>query len=351
MKKSLLVAAVLLSIGSGCLMPQEVGASTSEYYWDKEGQTWVYVVSKATATDNEAVLPKDGFPVSEGDNFYAGYSDGDVKNNSFTIENITTKIYIVNGGFSFDGNAEGNTVTITGSSEVAKVYGGSSIYGNALGNTVTISDKSNVGEVDGGYSSYGNAEGNVVTITGSSEVGYVYGGYSFKNAKDNKVTINGGSVTEVYGGVGNGGYATGNTVIINGGTVEIATGGYSTGGNPTGNTVIINGGQVDLAIGAYSEYKEVQGNEVIISNSTGEEHVGDVYASATGSDNNLLNSNIVTWKDGDVQGNIFGGALYAFDFSTGDSGFTPVENAGGIFNVYHSSGSSSKTIAEGKSIA
>ena len=140
MKKSLLVAAVLISIGSGCLLPNEVGAIAPEYYWDKTNNKWSepgdYTV--ASPSGNDAKLPVEGFTVSEWDAFYAGYSAGDVKNNSFTIENITTKIGTVVGGLSLDGNAEGNAVTISGSSNAVAVYGGASEIGNAKGNTVTI---------------------------------------------------------------------------------------------------------------------------------------------------------------------------------------------------------------------
>ncbi|MCF0114364.1 MAG: hypothetical protein HUJ56_03345, partial [Erysipelotrichaceae bacterium] len=300
MKKSLLVAAVLLSIGSGCLLPREVGAIQPQYYWDKEGQTWVHDVNKATATDNKAVLPKEGFTVSEGDYFYAGYSNGDVKNNSFNVENLTTTIDNVVGGYSLDGNAVGNTVAITGSSNVVSVYGG--------------------------HSEYENAEGNAVTISDSSNAEYVYGAYSYKgNATSNTVTISGGDISgEVYGG-------------------------FSTFGNAEGNTVIVNGGNVNLAIGGYSEVKAfAQGNEVIISNSTGKGYVGDVIGGSVywneEEDYSLVKDNIVTWKDGEIKGNIYGVTYYDFD------GDHPIEGSTNILNVYHSSGSNAKTIAEGKSI-
>ena len=113
MRKSLLVAAVLLSIGSGCLMPQEAGAPS--YYWDQATHTWTTPNPKVY-TGNKAELPKGGFTAAERDRFYVGFSLGndEVSNNSITVGNVEAKVYEVYGGLSLKGSAISNEVVITG---------------------------------------------------------------------------------------------------------------------------------------------------------------------------------------------------------------------------------------------
>ena len=130
------------------------------------------------------------------------------------------------GGFADDGNAEKNTVEVSGGKVGSE---------NGLG-----------GNVYGGFSYSGDATGNTVTISGGWVRVFVCGGYSYSGsgaATGNTVTISGGTVnrSSVCGGVSRSGDATNNTVIISGGTVNDSVfGGFSFDGDATNNTVILS---------------------------------------------------------------------------------------------------------------
>ena len=162
---------------------------------------------------------------------YGGYTEstivgGTATYNTAIIEGGT--VYSVCGGFSADYTAQNNTVEISGG-EIGStiyegyVYGGKSTNGDATGNTVTISGGTIYGGyVCGGESSNGNATGNTVTISGGTIYGgYVCGGESSNgNATGNTVTISGtptfGEKTVLYGGESySGGEVSGNTLNFN----------------------------------------------------------------------------------------------------------------------------------------
>jgi hypothetical protein len=86
------------------------------------------------------------------------------------------------GGYTQNGNAMSNTVTITGGS-MSWFFGGyCDGSGNAIGNTVNISGGSLNMAVAGGSSGTGNATGNTVAISGNPAfaAGYrIYGGITF----------------------------------------------------------------------------------------------------------------------------------------------------------------------------
>ena len=152
----------------------------------------------------------------------------------------------------YGGNADGNTVTISGDAEVGKVAGGSSYYGGANNNKVFIKDDAVTKSVSGGEAEYfygvnTDVSGNTVTISGNAVVdGTVYGGNSnaepyYSETLDTSANANGNTVTisdkvavsgSVYGGYTYGYYAkdanaNGNTVTISG---DAAVGGGVTGG-------------------------------------------------------------------------------------------------------------------------
>ena len=146
--------------------------------------------------------------------------------NDISIGNfyVNTSLF---GGFADDGNAEKNTVEVSG----GKVGSENSLGGNVFG----------------GCSYSGDATGNTVTISGGWVGFSVIGGYSYSGsgaATGNTVTISGGTVNRgnVYGGLSESGDATNNTVIISGGTVNSVYGGFSYGNgtNTTNNTVILS---------------------------------------------------------------------------------------------------------------
>ena len=123
----------------------------------------------------------------------------------------------------------------------ACVYGGYTANGNATGNTASLTNGTVTGDVFGGYSENGNAHNNTAIISGGTVTRYVFGGFSGDgNANNNTVIISGGTVAgSVFGGQSWYGSATHNTVIISGGTMGDVLGGL--GKNPTNNTVILSG--------------------------------------------------------------------------------------------------------------
>ena len=117
-------------------------------------------------------------------------------------------------------NVTGNMVEIkgatfdTGANDNVAIYGGSNsaTNGNATGNTVTISGNSTFGNgntsIYGGQSDYGAANDNTVEISGGTINGYIYGGMGSTEASGNTVTISGDAIINaldsayIYGGTG-----------------------------------------------------------------------------------------------------------------------------------------------------
>jgi hypothetical protein len=117
-------------------------------------------------------------------------------------------------------NVTGNMVEIkgatfdTGANDNVAIYGGynSATNGNATGNTVTISGNSTFGNgntsIYGGQSDYGAANDNTVEISGGTINGYIYGGMGSTEASGNTVTISGDAIINaldsayIYGGTG-----------------------------------------------------------------------------------------------------------------------------------------------------
>ncbi len=117
-------------------------------------------------------------------------------------------------------NVTGNMVEIkgatfnTGANDGVAIYGGynNGPNGNATGNTVTISGNSTFGdaavEIYGGQSGSGAANDNTVEISGGTINGYIYGGMGSTEASGNTVTISGDAIINaldsayIYGGTG-----------------------------------------------------------------------------------------------------------------------------------------------------
>ena len=171
--------------------------------------------------------------------FGGGSGVGDAENNTVTISGGEISPIgatylpprIEGGSTSANGkNAKGNVVTIGGDASITgtpnlAIYGGSSIGtgGNATDNTVTISGNSTFGNstasIYGGYSQRGAANDNTVEISGGTISGTISGGSSeYSNADNNKVNISGGTIkgtAYIIGGIGRDS-ASNNTVTIEG---------------------------------------------------------------------------------------------------------------------------------------
>lgn len=250
------------------------------------GSLGLYVASPAAAQDFNA--PDDGTTVNRD---YANvYGNGE----SITIEGgVIDEIYGVGNDLNYNTDASGGDIAINGGT-VKAVYGGFSKNGDAIQNYITINNGNITSTVYGGFSSYSNASDNYITINDGT-VEAIEGGHAGLNgtANNNHVTINGGTITgNVRGAKSQNGEANNNSVTIKGGIIngEIS-GGY--GGNSetatTNNNIVnITDGTINGDIyGGNSSRGNASYNEVIISGGTIN---GNVYG-ATAANYSYANSN------------------------------------------------------------
>ena len=250
------------------------------------GSFGLYAATPAAAQDFKA--PDDGTTVNED---YANvYGNGE----AITIKGgVIDEIYGVGNDLNYNTNASGGDIAINGGT-VKAVYGGFSKNGDAIQNYITINNGNITSTVYGGFSSYSNASDNYITMTDGT-VGAIEGGHAGLNgtANNNHVTINGGTITgNVRGAKSQKGEANNNSITINGGIIngEIS-GGY--GGNSetatTNNNIVnITDGTINGDIyGGNSSRGNASYNEVIISGGTIN---GNVYG-ATAANYSYANSN------------------------------------------------------------
>ena len=274
---------------------------------------------------------------ASGTSVYGGYvlSSGsapalNASSNTVEISNTAEKEYgvsTVTGGYTGYGDANDNTVKITGTkvtdddeiyltSVSSDITGGETESGNADGNTVTLDTITSSGIVYGGRVGNGNnvvatvnmsvlpvsAEESTETDT-STEADPIS-----TSASSNSVTITGSQVEGVYGGVGQIGSAKGNIVTITDSSVEMEAVGGETG-------YMMNG------ITQPGQLKDAENNQVIVNgSSTIGTVVGGEAAAANTFDfdnedkeyNEVQTSgkssgNTVTINDGTVKNSVLGG--------------------------------------------
>ena len=296
---------------------------------------------------NNSVVVKSG---SYGNNIFAGYTNatGVVDNNTLTLNGGTTTVLVaggasskgasvsnnhvimdgsaiasqIAGGFIFgeaeQGAADGNSITISGTSTVnSSAYGGSVDVGNgsATNNVTTISGNANVAEAGGGIALNGTAQGNKLVINGGA-VQRGYGGVSMHGSvKQNTVEMSGGTVAnQIIGGrsqySGNNPNAvsvSGNQVTITGGTVEedVMGGGADTAGNVTGNAVTMSGDGTNVKgnlVAGLSKLGDVSDNTVTLNGGS----VGKFVVGGQAK-NGRADRNVINVTGGSVSGNIFAG--------------------------------------------
>ena len=281
-----------------------------------------------------------------------------VNHNTVTLTNSTAQSSYIYGGYVLSSgsapalNASSNTVEISNTAEkeygVSTVTGGYTGYGDANDNTVKITgtkvtDDDEIyltsvsSDITGGETESGNADGNTVTLDTITSSGIVYGGRVGNgnnvvatvnmsvlpvsaeestetdtsteadpistSASSNSVTITGSQVKGVYGGVGQIGSAKGNIVTITDSSVEMEAVGGETGymvgwitqpgqlKDAENNQVIVNGS---------STIGTVVGGEAAAAN-TFDEKNGEVQTSGKSS------GNTVTINDGTVKNSVLGG--------------------------------------------
>ena len=251
------------------------------------------------ATGNTATLTNNTIGTNTADNNYVAGGmvtvDGDAESNTLTITGGTiegNKSYVT-GGMSIEkGNADSNTLTISavtiGTLGGSKTYvaGGYAVTGNASQNTATITgatlgtDEGAKVYVAGGSSDKkGNAEGNTLTLSGTKfgtgNKAYVAGGFASQgNVTDNTLTFSantmaGASGAKAYiagGWADKSGTASGNTLNFLSGTVGMVAdsqpyvaGGYTKKGDATGNTLNLAGGSIATAPGDEEDEEEPSG--------------------------------------------------------------------------------------------
>ena len=172
-----------------------------------------------------------------------------VKENRISVANSLVKEDVI-GGFSrgATGQAEGNTVSVTGDSARVK---GSVTGGHAAGdsaavrNTISLAGGTFERNVYGGHGlQNGTVTDNTVSVSGGVLEGHIYGGYSEQNGtvSGNRVLISGGTINQFVFGGGTQGTNTVeyNVVTIAGGTfAKSVYGGYSwhASGKTENNTI------------------------------------------------------------------------------------------------------------------
>ena len=269
---------------------------------------------------------------ASGTSVYGGYvlSSGsapalNASSNTVEISNTAEKEYgvsTVTGGYTGYGDANDNTVKITGTkvtdddeiyltSVSSDITGGETESGNADGNTVTLDTIASSGIVYGGRAGNGNnvAEAVLMSVLAVSTEESTGTDTSTEadpistSASSNLVTITGSQVKGVYGGVGQIGSAKGNIVTITDSSVEMEAVGGETGymvgwitqpgqlKDAENNQVIVNGS---------STIGTVVGGEAAAAN-TFDEKNGEVQTSGKSS------GNTVTINDGTVKNSVLGG--------------------------------------------
>ena len=151
---------------------------------------------------------------------FGGFNDT-ANDNTLTLNDTINNVMII-GGCSQSGEANGNTVIINNSDvSAAAVYGGNTYGTSANDNRLElngcIADGTGRGAIIVGGGGYGakQANGNSVLITGNTQMYYnsIYGGFA-SESKNNIVTIRGENNivdTAIYGGQSE---KTGNTLVI-----------------------------------------------------------------------------------------------------------------------------------------
>lgn len=255
--------------------------------------------------------------------FYGGHADGrgDVTGNRVEMRDGTSRAANIYGGFTENGRASGNTVTVEngrigGTWAGGRVYAGYSQAGDVHKNVLEIRDGHIEGshtEVSAGYTKNGDSTGNSLTISGggirrTDAYHFVSAGFSREgNALGNTLTVTGGELgAEAYGGHVQTGHgdAADNRVEFSGNTsaVDKLTAGWSGGADARGNTLVMNGGTVrEFLTGGDSLRGLASGNKI-------EMHGGEVgkHVYAGYSDRGGASANELVIDGGTIAGNAFG---------------------------------------------
>ena len=295
-------------------------------YMEYHGDTSAKADAVAGVNHNTVTLTNTSV---SGTRVYGGYVSNsssapalNASSNTVEISNTAEKeygVFTVTGGYTKYGDANDNTVKITGT----KVTDDDEIYLTSVSSDIT-----------GGETGSGNADGNTVTLDTITSSGIVYGGRAGNgndvavavlmsvpavspeestgtdtskeadpistSASSNSVTITGSQVKGVYGGVGQIGSAKGNIVTITDSSVEMEA----------------VGGETGYMVGSITQpgqLKDAENNQVIVNGSS---TIGTVVGGEAAAANTFYDEvqtsgkssgNTVTINDGTVKNSVLGG--------------------------------------------
>ena len=351
--KSIAKLALRLALCAALALPLTAARAADSAYGTWDGEAGAYAITVESGSAYDCVY-----------GYFAGYYE----NESGTSGIVTVTggtVESVFGGFSSDGSAVGNSVSLTGADaddgiSVTLVRGGTGatvVSGNSVvitGNVVVSGDVyggyvSSGTDSDGNYAG-GTASGNSVTISSytaddgtelsPSIAGSVYGNYAqsgdvYGCSEDGgeavaSVTISGGSISYgVYGGYTGSGDAYYNSVYMTGGATGGLTledtyktcvyGGYTAYGDACYNSVVLSGGSLQSnyigssailsppqVYGGYSADGNAVGNSVTVTCAVG----GGLYGGYAGGDGSASENKVTVKADGAEAGFEVSGSIY-----------------------------------------
>ena len=232
---------------------------------------------------------------------------GNAINNKVFLEANSNVLGFCVGGYTSSGKADSNEVHLNNSS-ASMVLGGGDFYfqkGDVLNNIVTLENGSNAMSVYGGFTLQGNADGNKVKGSDSSISFAVYGGWGTTGASNNKVELDNVNVSgTVTGGKTDSGTASGNEVVLSSGTTfrDTLYAGYTQIGDAIDNNLTLT----DISVESqdiYSSFTEngQAGGNVTLSNS----YVRNVYGAET--ESGAANGSTVKGTVSTIDGKVYGG--------------------------------------------
>ena len=232
---------------------------------------------------------------------------GNAINNKVFLEANSNVLGFCGGGYTSSGKADSNEVHLNNSS-ASMILGGGDFYfqkGDVLNNIVTLENGSNAMSVYGGFTLQGNADGNKVKGSDSSISFAVYGGWGTTGASNNKVELDNVNVSgTVTGGKTDSGTASGNEVVLSSGTTfrDTLYAGYTQLGDAIDNNLTLT----DISVESqdiYSSFTEngQAGGNVTLSNS----YVRNVYGAET--ESGAANGSTVKGTVSTIDGKVYGG--------------------------------------------
>lgn len=224
---------------------------------------------------------------------------------------------VVAGGWAgATGSAEKNKVSVASGAALAGtsvLYGGYSAQGDALSNQVTLNSASTGAKAYGGWADAGAASGNQLSVSGATQGGETLaGGWAAAGAaSDNKFSVKDSTLTlsdGFYGAYGGSGAANNALSLSNAVLTGKLYGGFAASGAASGNTVSVSGGSVTGSVyGGYAQDGEASGNRVELANTTINGDVYGGYTASASTETATSNNTVVLSGNTVINGDFYGG--------------------------------------------